>query len=177
MDRPPGRGRLRDHPQRRFGGVHEPLGLATATAVLVGRAYGRRDEAGMRRAAYTGFAVAAAFGVVVTIVVAIFAGPVARLYTGDAAALALTSPALAFCTCCSSRRTPCRSSWPGAPCPRRCLAAHLPASDQLHPDHDANGLCPGLQTGRPGPDGPDLGDQRLGRVFGELARFWYLSRR
>ncbi len=75
-----------------------PLGLATATAVMVGRAYGRRDEEGMRRAAYTGFAVAAAFGVVVTIVVAIFAGPVARLYTGDAAALALTIPALAFCT-------------------------------------------------------------------------------
>lgn len=74
-----------------------PLGLATATAVMVGRAYGRRDEAGMRRAAYTGFAVAALFGVVVTIVVALFAGPVARLYTGDAAALALTIPALAFC--------------------------------------------------------------------------------
>ena len=36
-----------------------PLGLSTATAVLVGRAYGARDRAGLRRAAVVGFAVTA----------------------------------------------------------------------------------------------------------------------
>ena len=75
-----------------------PLGLATATAVLVGRAYGRRDDEGIRRAALIGFAVAGAFGVVINIVVALLPGPIAGLYTRDAAALALTVPALLFCS-------------------------------------------------------------------------------
>lgn len=71
-----------------------PLGLATATAVLVGRAYGARDGAGVMRAALIGFGVTLAFGVVASLVIWIAAAPIAGAYTRDAAAIALALPAL-----------------------------------------------------------------------------------
>jgi MATE family multidrug resistance protein len=71
-----------------------PLGLSTAAAVRVGRAYGARDPAGVNRAAGVAFAVTAAFGVAVTLVV----WPCARLfsgaYTSNPQTLALAIPAL-----------------------------------------------------------------------------------
>lgn len=71
-----------------------PLGLATATAVLVGRAYGARDRRGVVRAGLIGFTVTAAFGVAVSLVV----WPTARLitlgYTSDPVVIAMASTAL-----------------------------------------------------------------------------------
>ncbi len=71
-----------------------PLGLATATAVLVGRAYGAGDRAGVTRAALVGFSVAAAFGVIVSLIVWPGAGVIARAFSRDPAAIALASAAL-----------------------------------------------------------------------------------
>jgi MATE family multidrug resistance protein len=71
-----------------------PLGLATATAVLVARAYGARDGEGVLRAALIGFVATAAFGLVASLIVWLGAGPIAAGYTPDAAARALTAPAL-----------------------------------------------------------------------------------
>jgi len=74
-----------------------PLGLATASAVLVGRAHGRRDPEGVDRAAAVSFGVTIAFGVAVSLIV----WPAARLissgYTSDTATLALAAPAVALC--------------------------------------------------------------------------------
>ncbi len=75
-----------------------PLGLATATAVLVGRAYGARDGAGVVRTSYIGFGLTLAFGLLATLVVWLAAGPIASGYTTDAAALALAVPALLIST-------------------------------------------------------------------------------
>jgi MATE family multidrug resistance protein len=73
-----------------------PLGLSTATAVLVGRAYGAGDRAGVTRAALVGFAVAAAFGIIVSLIVWPGAAVIARAFTKDPAALALAASALAL---------------------------------------------------------------------------------
>jgi MATE family multidrug resistance protein len=71
-----------------------PLGISTATTVLVGRAYGARDLPGVRRAGAIGFAVAAVFGVAVSLVVWPTASLIASGYTTDPAAIALAVPAL-----------------------------------------------------------------------------------
>ncbi len=71
-----------------------PLGLATGAAVLVGRAYGARDPAGVNRAGAVTFAVTFAFGLLVSAVVWPTAGLIASGYTKDAAAIALVIPAL-----------------------------------------------------------------------------------
>lgn len=71
-----------------------PLGLSTATAVLVGSAYGARDPHGVNRAAGVAFAVTAVFGVLVTLALWPSAGLIVRGYTGDAQAIALAVPAL-----------------------------------------------------------------------------------
>jgi MATE family multidrug resistance protein len=71
-----------------------PLGLSVACAILVARAYGARDEAGIRRAAVLGFAVAAAYGLVAAGVVIPMRGVIAAAYTGDAVLIATASPAL-----------------------------------------------------------------------------------
>lgn len=71
-----------------------PLGLSTATAVQVGRAYGARDQAGMSRAGWIAFGVTAVFGLVVSLVLWPTAGWVAGAYTNDPAAIALIAPAL-----------------------------------------------------------------------------------
>lgn len=73
-----------------------PLGLATACAVLVGQAYGARDEAGVRRAALLGFALAAAYGLIVAFAVVLFSRPIATAYTADPALLATATPGLAL---------------------------------------------------------------------------------
>jgi MATE family multidrug resistance protein len=71
-----------------------PLGLSTATAVLVGSAYGARDPHGVNRAAGVAVAVTAVFGVLVTLALWPSAGLIVRGYTGDAQAIALAVPAL-----------------------------------------------------------------------------------
>ena len=71
-----------------------PLGLATATAVLVGRAYGARDRAAVTRAALIGFALAAAFGLIVSLIVWPGAPLIARAFTSEPAALTLAASAL-----------------------------------------------------------------------------------
>ena len=73
-----------------------PLGLAAATAVRVGSAYGARDEPALVRRALVAFGVTAAFGVVASLVVWPSAHLIATAYTRDAATLALAGPALAL---------------------------------------------------------------------------------
>ena len=73
-----------------------PLGLSTATAVLVGQAYGANDARGLRRAAGVGFAVTAAFALVIALCVWPSAGLIAPLYTSDTAVVALAAGALAL---------------------------------------------------------------------------------
>lgn len=71
-----------------------PLGLAAATAVLVGRAYGSRERADVVRAGALGFAVTAVFGLVVSLVILPSAGLISRGYTNDPRVLAVAAPAL-----------------------------------------------------------------------------------
>ena len=71
-----------------------PLGLSVACAVLVARAYGARDESGVRRAAILGSGVAAVYGLVAAGVVIPLRGVIAAAYTGDPALLATASAAL-----------------------------------------------------------------------------------
>jgi MATE family multidrug resistance protein len=71
-----------------------PLGLATASSVLVARAYGAGDQAGVARAGALGFGVTVALLAVVSLAVLALAGPIAGLYTRDAALQALTAGAL-----------------------------------------------------------------------------------
>lgn len=73
-----------------------PLGLAAATAVRVGRAYGAGDRAAVVRAGLVAFAVAFAGGLAAAIVIAPAAGLITRGYTGDAATIAMAAPALLF---------------------------------------------------------------------------------
>jgi len=71
-----------------------PLGLATGAAVLVGKAYGGRDPAGVNRAGAVSFAVAATFGLVVSLAIWPTAHLIVSGYTTDAATIALAAPAL-----------------------------------------------------------------------------------
>ena len=71
-----------------------PLGLSTATGVMVGQAYGARDAAALRRAALVGFAVTFTFGVLIGIAVWPVRGAIAPAYTSDSAAIALSVGAL-----------------------------------------------------------------------------------
>jgi MATE family multidrug resistance protein len=71
-----------------------PLGLATGAAVLVGRAYGARDEPGVNRAGLVAFGVTAVFGVLVTFVVWPAASLICAGYTGNADTLAMAVPTL-----------------------------------------------------------------------------------
>jgi MATE family multidrug resistance protein len=74
-----------------------PAGLSTATAVMVGRAYGAVDAAGLRRAAAVGFGVTAVFGVAVGAVSWPFVRQIAALYTYDAQTVALAAGAMGLC--------------------------------------------------------------------------------
>jgi MATE family multidrug resistance protein len=75
-----------------------PMGLAIATSVLVGRAYGARDGAAVMRTSYIGFGLTLVFGVAVSLVVGLAAGPIASGYTTDQAAIALAVPAMVLAT-------------------------------------------------------------------------------
>jgi MATE family multidrug resistance protein len=74
-----------------------PLGLATATSVLVGRAYGARDPRAVNRAGAVGFAVTATFGVAVSLLIWPLAGPIAAAYTTDLRVLVMGKAALVLC--------------------------------------------------------------------------------
>lgn len=73
-----------------------PLGLSTATGVLVGRAYGARDAADVQRAGWTGLAVTGVFGATLSLLVWRLAPAIAGVYTRDAVLLALAAPAMAL---------------------------------------------------------------------------------
>ena len=68
-----------------------PLGVSTATAVLVGHAIGAGDEARARRAAISGMLTGTAFMVVSAVVFRGFPFGLARLYTDDSAVIALAA--------------------------------------------------------------------------------------
>jgi MATE family multidrug resistance protein len=73
-----------------------PLGLGTATAVLVGRAYGRRDPEGVKRAGEISFAVSAAFGIIIGLAVFFTAPFIAGLYTVEPTTRLLAAGAIAL---------------------------------------------------------------------------------
>lgn len=75
-----------------------PLGLASATAVLVGRAYGARDRRGVFRAGLTGLAVCAVLAAAIALIVWPLARPITAAYATDPALLSLAAGALALCT-------------------------------------------------------------------------------
>jgi MATE family multidrug resistance protein len=71
-----------------------PLGLATGAAVLVGKAYGARDPAGVNRAGAVAFAVTGVFGLIISFAIWPTAGLIAQGYTTDPATIAMAAPAL-----------------------------------------------------------------------------------
>ena len=71
-----------------------PLGLATATAVLVGRAYGAQDPVGIRRAGLLGLGATAAVTVAVSLGVGFGADALAAGYTHDPTVRAIAASAL-----------------------------------------------------------------------------------
>lgn len=73
-----------------------PLGLASATAVLVGRGWGERSMAHVRASGMLGLKLTGALLLVVMAVVWFAPATVARAYSDDPALLALTVPALAL---------------------------------------------------------------------------------
>jgi len=68
-----------------------PLGLSTATSVMVGSAYGARDLAGVNRAAALGLAVCTAFGLVVALAIWPTARLIAAGYTGNLPVIAMAT--------------------------------------------------------------------------------------
>lgn len=75
-----------------------PMGLSSATAVLVGRAYGANDGPGVLRAGLVGVGVVMTLTLLVALVVWPGAGLFASAYNRDPALLALAGPALALAT-------------------------------------------------------------------------------
>lgn len=71
------------------------MGLATATGVLVSRAYGARDAAALRRAGLLGAAAATAYGVLAAVLVALAAPAIASAYAVDRQLVALATGGLA----------------------------------------------------------------------------------
>ena len=71
-----------------------PLGLAAATAVLVGRAYGARDAIGVRRAGLLGFGTTVAVTLAISIGVGFGADWIAAAYTRDVAVQSVSAGAL-----------------------------------------------------------------------------------
>lgn len=71
-----------------------PMGVATASAVLVGRAYGARDPAGVTRAGWIAFGLVAVMALVLGLALAPTRHLVAGAYTADAAVQAIIAPAL-----------------------------------------------------------------------------------
>ena len=75
-----------------------PLGLAAATGVLVGQAFGARDRPAMVRAGRLGFTVCAVVTLLLSVSVAVVAPDIAAAYTRDPALAAAVVPALALAT-------------------------------------------------------------------------------
>lgn len=75
-----------------------PMGLSSATAVLVGRAYGANDAAGARRAGLVGIAVVTVLGLVIALFVWPTAQWLTQAYNRDPALVAVAAPALALAT-------------------------------------------------------------------------------
>lgn len=73
-----------------------PLGLSSATAVLVGRSYGARDAKSVVANGLLGFAVTAVLTAIIGVALWLGARPLAALYTRDTALIALAAPALAL---------------------------------------------------------------------------------
>ena len=65
-----------------------PLGLGVATSVLVGRAYGARDQAGMLQSAGQGFAITTAALLAVSVGVWLFPDGIAAAYSRDPVVMA-----------------------------------------------------------------------------------------
>jgi multidrug resistance protein, MATE family len=75
-----------------------PLGISTATAVMVSKAYGAGNGKAMQRAAALGFGATAIFGVLIGLAVWPNAALIAPLFTADSATIALSAGALVL-TC------------------------------------------------------------------------------
>jgi MATE family multidrug resistance protein len=70
------------------------IGIATATAVRVGNAVGRRDRAGLARAGWVGLGLGIVVMLGLTPVLSSWNGAIARIYTGEPAVVAIAAPAL-----------------------------------------------------------------------------------
>ena len=75
-----------------------PMGLSSATAVLVGKAYGAGDHEGVKRAGWIGMGVVAVLATAVGLIIWPTAGLITGAYSNDAAVLAIAAPALALAT-------------------------------------------------------------------------------
>ena len=73
-----------------------PLGLSVAAAVLVGRAYGARDDEGVKRAAVLGVLTATVYGVLAAALVFAFRHQIAAAYSPDPALMAVSVAGLAL---------------------------------------------------------------------------------
>lgn len=71
-----------------------PLGLATATAVFVGRAYGAGNPQGVRRAARLGFLTTVAATLLICVIVGVGNELIAAAYTNDPLVLTMAAAAL-----------------------------------------------------------------------------------
>ena len=70
------------------------IGIATATAVRVGNAVGRRDRAGLARAGWVGLGLGIVVMLALTPVLSAWSGAIARIYTDEPAVVAIAAPAL-----------------------------------------------------------------------------------
>lgn len=75
-----------------------PMGLSAATAVLVGRAYGARDRAGVLRAGLVGIGVVTGLAFVIAALVWPTADLLTQAYNRDPLLVAVAAPALALAT-------------------------------------------------------------------------------
>ncbi len=75
-----------------------PMGLSSATAVLVGRSYGSGDKAGVMRGGLAGIGVVTVLAFIIAIGLWLTAPLVVSAYTTDPAILAIAAPALVLAT-------------------------------------------------------------------------------
>jgi len=73
-----------------------PLGLGTATAVVVGRAYGAVDPEGVKRGGQIAFAVASVFGIAVSLAIWPASDFISGLYTAEPSTRSMAAGALAL---------------------------------------------------------------------------------
>lgn len=75
-----------------------PMGLSSATAVLVGRSYGAGDKAGVMRSGLSGIGVVTVLAFIIAVGLWLTAPLVVSAYTTDPAILAIAAPALVLAT-------------------------------------------------------------------------------